>query len=61
LHWRRHASSTVSNERDRFDPLADDAELDRREDMACGGGNAEASFAGLLAGAKRGRGGAQRS
>jgi hypothetical protein len=37
LHWRRHASSTVSGERDRFDPLAGDAVLLRRAYMLTGG------------------------
>jgi hypothetical protein len=36
LHWSRHASSSVSGARDRFDPLAGDAELVRREYMASG-------------------------
>jgi hypothetical protein len=41
----------VSGERDRFDPLAGDAELLRRADMASGGGNAAACACELLAGA----------
>jgi hypothetical protein len=36
LHWSRHASSSVSGARDRFDPLAGDTELVRREYMASG-------------------------
>jgi hypothetical protein len=40
LHCRRHASSTVSGERDRFDPLAGEALLRRRESMQDLGWNA---------------------
>jgi hypothetical protein len=51
LQWRHHASSSVSDERDHFDPEAGDALVLRRADMASGGANAEASGAKFLAGA----------
>ena len=55
LQWRRHASSSVSGDQDRFDPEAGDALMLRRADMVSGGANAAACGVEFLAGACAGR------
>ena len=55
LQWRRHASSSVSGDRDRFDPEAGDALQLHLADMASGGANAAACGVEFLAGACAGR------
>jgi hypothetical protein len=57
LQWRRHASSSVSGERDRFDAEAGGALLLHRTDMA--GGGAAACGCELLVGVCAGGGGAR--